>query len=89
MLNDELVNKNSIEKTMINPSQAKKNKPIVSRSHPKTSKPISESAGNADEHRFDDVYIVPNRFPLKDKQNKKDCIDKNNEKDDSQINQKN
>jgi len=47
--------------------QDKRNKPIVTSTKPKMSKPISNSAGNAKDNRFDEIYIVPNQFPFKNK----------------------
>ncbi|TQV89267.1 hypothetical protein [Aliikangiella coralliicola] len=48
--------------------QNQTDQPQVSTSSSQTSRPLSESSGNAKDNKFDELYVVPNRFPLKDKE---------------------
>lgn len=66
----------SNENTMdINKKKTVQAKPTTSTAKSSTSKPISDSAGNAKEQKKDELYIVPNQFPLKNEAKKKNDLD--------------
>ena len=51
-------------------------KPITSTSKGGISKPLSDSAGNAHEHKKEELYIVPNQFPFRDEaKEENDAVD--------------
>ncbi|WP_444996004.1 hypothetical protein [Aliikangiella sp. IMCC44359] len=50
--------------------------PEVTTSLTKTSQPISELNNNAEKNKYDETYVVPNRFPLSEKDKKSDKKEK-------------